>query len=308
MTMMRFRVAEESMLPTLKPGDEVVASDLVTPTVGDLAVFPHPGRAGFWLIKRVAEPPAPIGYDELWAVSDSPRPDAVDSGTLGPITAATAMGVIDRLDERTFVEACEMLASEDESLAAALAVHGVPEFWHREPGFKSLVWLILEQQVSLESGAAMYRRLGETTGEVSPESILSVGVEGMRAVGVTRQKASYLDGLARAVVTGDLDLDGLEHQPWQEARAKLLSLTGIGPWTADAYLLSALRVPDTFPVGDRALQVGTAEVLGMDSIPDEDELEILGEPWRPVRAVAARIIWHAYLSGRGRVEPTDPTL
>jgi DNA-3-methyladenine glycosylase II len=81
---------------------------------------------------------------------------------------------------------------------------------------------------------------------------------------------------------------------------------GIGPWTADAYLLSALGFPDVFPVGDRALQVGTGEVLGMSSVPDEEELEIVSAPWRPIRAAAARVIWHAYLKRRGRVEPLDP--
>jgi DNA-3-methyladenine glycosylase II len=307
MTMMRFRVAEGSMRPTLEPGDEVVASDLTTPSVGDLAVFPHPDRPDFWLIKRVAEPPTPIDDDQLWVVSDSPGSETVDSRALGPIAAVTAMRVIDRLDERSFAEACDLLAAEDESLAAALSAHGIPEFWHREPGFGSLVWLILEQQVSLESGAAMYRRLVAAAGEVSPERLLSVGVAGMRAIGVTRQKASYLEGLSQAVIAGYLDIDGLEHEPWPKARSELLALKGVGPWTADAYLLSALRVPDVFPVGDRALQVGSAEVLGMTAIPDEEELEIIGEPWRPVRAVAARIIWHAYLSERGRVEPVDPS-
>jgi DNA-3-methyladenine glycosylase II len=107
---------------------------------------------------------------------------------------------------------------------------------------------------------------------------------------------------------GKLDLERLEAHPVGEARATLLAIKGIGPWTADAYLLSASRRPDMWPVGDRALQVGAGETLGMRTIPDEAQLEILGEPWRPMRAVAARLIWHAYLSERGRVEPPNPTL
>jgi len=85
-----------------------------------------------------------------------------------------------------------------------------------------------------------------------------------------------------------------------------VAIKGIGPWTADAYLLSALRLPDVFPVGDRALQVGVMEALGLGAIPSPEELEILSAPWRPVRAVAARLIWHRYLASRGRVEPPDP--
>ena len=95
--------------------------------------------------------------------------------------------------------------------------------------------------------------------------------------------------------------------PLSEARHTLLGVKGIGPWTADVYLLSALRFPDVFPLGDRALQVGTGEVLDMITVPDRDELELLSLPWRPIRAAAARIIWHAYLATRGRVEPPDPT-
>lgn len=296
------------MLPTLTPGDEVAATDSDRPAVGDLAVFPHPDRHDFWLIKRVAEPPSPVGQGRLWVLSDSAGPATVDSRALGPIEASTVMRVVDRLDAATFIEACELLADEDEALARAIESHELPIFWHRRPGFKTLVWLILEQQVSLESGAAMYRRIGEETGAVTAKEIERLGVDGMRDLGVTRQKAAYLHALAGLTLTGDFDIDGLRHDPWQVAREKLLALKGIGPWTADAYLLSALRVPDMFPVGDRALQVGTAEVLGMSTIPDEAELEIIGEPWRPIRAVAARIIWHTYLSVRGRVEPTDPTI
>jgi DNA-3-methyladenine glycosylase II len=114
--------------------------------------------------------------------------------------------------------------------------------------------------------------------------------------------------LASSIVSGDLDLDGLEGASPEGARSSLLEVRGIGPWTADVYLLSAPRLPDVFPLGDRALQVGMTEVLGMTRVLFPDDMEYLSRPWRPVRAVAARIIWHAYLSNRGRVEPPDPTV
>jgi DNA-3-methyladenine glycosylase II len=299
MSMKRFRVAEHSMTPTLQPGDEVVASDARTPVPGDLVVFEHPGRPDFWMIKRLID-------DTGWVMSDNLEVAGTDSRTLGRIPVGQMLRVVGDLDSETFREACALLADEDESLAGAILRWGVPEFWHRHAGFGTLVLLILEQQVSLESGAAMYRRLTRLTGQVDPGSVISAGEDALRSIGVTRQKAAYLMGLARQVVTGALDLQAVAAAPTETARGMLMAVKGIGAWTADAYLLSALRRPDVWPVGDRALQVGAGEVLGMAATPNEEELGLIGEPWRPVRAAAARLIWHTYLRGRGRAEPPDP--
>lgn len=288
------------MTPTLQPGQEVVAVDTRPPEPGNLVVFEHPGRPDFWLIKRLAD-------DTGWISSDNEEASDTDSRTLGRLPLDGLMPVVERLDEETFRLAADLLTAEDEGLAKVVERWGLPEFWRRRPGFETLVLLILEQQVSLESGAAMYRRLAGLLGEVSPESTLAAGPERLRAIGVTRQKAGYLIELSRLIVAGELELETLESQPVAMARRTLVAIKGIGPWTADAYLLSASRRPDMWPVGDRALQVGAAETLGMSGVPDEEQLELLGEPWRPVRAAAARLIWHAYLSERGRVEPPDPT-
>ena len=296
------------MRPNLTPGDEVVAVDARRPALGDIVAFPHPNRTDFWLIKRVGAAPEPIGPDEVWVMSDNVEATRSDSRTFGPLPIDIMWTVVDRLDSSSFTQACRLLADEDEALRKIIERHGLPEFWAREPGFPTLVWLILEQQVSLESGAAVYERLHRLAGSVTPESISDLEIPEMRQIGVTRQKASYLRALAVAVNQGGLDLDGLDILPLEEARGRLLDIRGIGPWTADAYLLSALRHPDVFPVGDRALQVGTGETLGMSHAPGPEELEILSEPWKPVRAAAARIIWHGYLTDRGRVEPTDPTI
>lgn len=288
------------MTPTLQPGQEVVAVDTRPPEPGNLVVFEHPGRPDFWLIKRLAD-------DTGWISSDNEEASDTDSRTLGRLPLDGLMPVVERLDEETFRLAADLLTAEDEGLAKVVERWGLLEFWHRRPGFETLVLLILEQQVSLESGAAMYRRLAGLLGEVSPESTLAAGPERLRAIGVTRQKTGYLIELSRMIVAGELELETVESQPVAMARRTLIAIKGIGPWTADAYLLSASRRPDMWPVGDRALQVGAAETLGMSGVPDEEQLELLGEPWRPVRAAAARLIWHAYLSERGRVEPPDPT-
>jgi DNA-3-methyladenine glycosylase II len=299
--MKRFRVAGHSMTPTLQPGQEVVAVTTRRAEPGNLVVFEHPQRPDFWLIKRLTD-------DGGWVVSDNEAHGDSDSRTLGHLPVDSLLPVVDRLDEETFPLAVDLLAGEDERLGGAVQRWGLPEFWHRSPGFSTLVLLILEQQVSLESGAAMYRRLAGLLGQVTPTTVLEAGPDRLRSIGVTRQKTGYLIELATRIVEGHLDLEAMESSPVAETRATLLGVKGIGPWTADAYLLSASRRPDMWPVGDRALQVGVAEVLGMSQVPDESQLEILGETWRPVRAVAARLIWHAYLSQRGRIEPPDPTL
>lgn len=288
------------MTPTLQPGQEVIAVSTRRAEPGNLVVFEHPRRSQFWLIKRLAD-------DSGWITSDNEELSDTDSRTLGRLPVESLHPVIERLDEETFRLAVDLLVDEDEHLARVVDRWGVPDFWHRQPGFRTLVLLILEQQVSLESGAAMYRRLAGLLGDVTPENVLAAGAQRIRSLGVTRQKTAYLIELSGQVVDGSLDLTSLESEPTPKARQTLLAIKGIGPWTADAYLLSASRRPDMWPVGDRALQVGAGETLGMKTTPDQSELEILAEPWRPVRAVAARLIWHGYLSERGRVEPPDAT-
>ena len=312
--MQRFQVSEDSMRPTLAPGDEFVATASRAPVVGDIVALRHPSREDFWLVKRLAAGPGervdgrgPLGNDEAWVVSDNPGMGATDSRVLGPVPFETLLPMVARLDEITFREAVDLLVSEEAVFAAVIDEHGAPPFWSRPAGFGTLVWLIMEQQVSLESGAAMYRRLHGLLGTITPETVAASTESALRGIGVTRQKTAYLLELGRSVAGGDLDLDDLASMPLSEARDALLGVRGIGPWTADVYLLSALRFPDVFPLGDRALQVGAGEVLGMLAVPDRDELELLSLPWRPIRAVAARIIWHAYLGKRGRAEPPDPT-
>lgn len=298
--MKRFRVSGHSMLPSLLPGQEVVATSTRTPSPGDIVVFPHPEQRDLWLIKRLAD-------DSGVVTSDNPADSSHDSKDLGPVPILSMRTVVERLDEETFREACTLLTDEDPNLARLVERWGIPEFWNRAPGFRTLVLLILEQQVSLDSGAAMYARVSRLIGDVTPSNMIRAGEHRLRSIGVTRQKTRYLIDLSSRIVEGDLDLDELESRPDAEARSRLLSILGVGPWTADAYLLSASRRPDMWPVGDRGLQVGVGEVLEMSTVPTAEELEVIADPWRPVRAAAARLIWHSYLSRRGRVEPPDAT-
>lgn len=201
-----------------------------------------------------------------------------------------------------FKRTLRKLAATDSSLAAALDRFGEPDFWHRQPGFATLVLFILEQQVSLASGAAAFNRLRARVGEVTPEAVLTPNDEELRADGFSRQKTRYVRELAKAVLDGRIDLASLESSSDDAVRRELIGLVGIGPWTADVYLLSCLRRPDIWPVLDRALQVATGEVLGLETIPDPTVLLDLGERWRPHRSTAARLMWHSYLAKRGRRE------
>lgn len=204
--------------------------------------------------------------------------------------------------QETFAAIANELIASSAALAAVVADHGMPTFWSRPPGFRSLVLLILEQQVSLASGAAAYRRLRDRVRQVTPATVLACTPEELRADGVSRQKDRYLRALADAVLDGALDLDELHDLDDDAARRALVALPGIGPWTADVYLLACLGRSDLWPVGDRALQVAVAEAMDLATIPDPRRLEHLGEDWRPHRSTAARILWHGYLARRGRVE------
>lgn len=189
----------------------------------------------------------------------------------------------------------------DPALAAAVATHGPPPTWERPPGFATLVLQILEQQVSLGAAAAHFSRLAKAAGgAVTPPAVLALDDAALRRAGVSRQKARYVRALATMLVDGDLDLAGLVHLDDARVRAELQRVPGVGPWTADVHLLFVLRRPDVFPVGDRALQVGAAEVLDLAEPPGSAELEALAARWAPHRSAAARILWHAYLSRRGR--------
>jgi len=157
----------------------------------------------------------------------------------------------------------------------------------------------------LASGMAAYRRLVDAIGPVTPGGLLGLDDKDMREIGFSRQKAAYVRALASAVDAGEVALEAVDEMDDDSARRTLTSLRGVGAWTADAYLLSAMRRPDVWPVGDRALQVGAGEVLGVPTL-TETELEEVARPWRPLRAVAARLIWHNYLARRGRSEPALP--
>jgi DNA-3-methyladenine glycosylase II len=201
------------------------------------------------------------------------------------------------LTDESLSRGLRTLADRDPDLAQILGVLGPPPMWAREPGFPTLVHIILEQQVSLASARAAYDRLLLAASPLTPERFLELDDARLRAIGFSRQKTAYGRHLVRAILDGQLDLGALEAMDDEAVRSALTQIKGIGPWTADIYLLMALRRPDIWPSGDLALVVAVQMVKGLASRPTPDEMEAYGEPWCPWRAVAARLLWHYYLSG-----------
>lgn len=196
--------------------------------------------------------------------------------------------------------ALDNLASRDPVLSLILTDFGPPPLWSRKQGFPTLLRIILEQQVSLASAKAAFDRLLAVVSPLTPERFLRLDDVTLKAVGFSRQKAGYGRNLAREILLGKLDLKGLAALEDAAARSKLIEVKGIGRWTADIYLLMALRRPDVWPAGDLALAVATRRALRLDSLPTPAEMESAGARWKPWRAVAARILWHFYLSGGTR--------
>jgi DNA-3-methyladenine glycosylase II len=207
------------------------------------------------------------------------------------------------LTDRSLALGTRVLARSDPHLAAVLSRHGAPPLWGRQPGFATLAQIILEQQVSLASGRAAFMRLEKVAGAVTPRRIARLSEARLRAAGLTRQKAAYIRTLALAVVRREFSVRGLTSLDDERAHAELVRLKGIGPWSADIYLLMALRRRDVWPRHDLALATAMREVKRLRSVPSPERQLAIAEAWRPWRAVAARVLWHHYLSTPRRRVP-----
>src|SRR5436305_358714 len=215
-----------------------------------------------------------------------------------------------QLTTASLAEGVAELARRDPQLAAVVARHGAPPLWDRPPGFETLVQIILEQQISLSAGRAAYGRLERLAGAVTPERVAALGESDLRRAGLTRQKSSYIRGLAVAIVAGEFDPNGLTAMDDQSARTELIKLRGVGAWTADIYLLMALGRADIWPSGDLALVAAIREVKRMRSLPSADRVGRITRAWSPWRAVAARVLWHHYLSTprtRAKISAAKPS-
>jgi DNA-3-methyladenine glycosylase II len=193
--------------------------------------------------------------------------------------------------------AIQALLIRDPLFSNCLNIAGtLPEPVLRTPaGFPGLLRIILEQQVSTKAAEAMWRKLCAMADPVSPEAVLVLDDESLRQCGFSRQKMVYARGLAQDVASGRLDIEAVHRMQDDEALESLVRIKGIGRWSAEIYLLLVLGRPNVWPVDDLAVAVGLQWLLSRDERPPRDELVALGEPWRPYRSTAARLVWHYYL-------------
>jgi DNA-3-methyladenine glycosylase II len=203
---------------------------------------------------------------------------------------------IQTLNEQSLIIACEELSSKHSELAQIHQTYGTPPLWEREKGFATLVHIILEQQVSLASAKACFDKLAQKLVKVTPKNLLKLDDAELKLIGFSRQKTAYARHLADAVLSDQINLENLETLADEEVKVELKKLKGIGDWTADVYLLMSLLRADIMPKGDLALHVAWKNLNNLSSRPTSDEFLIIAERWKPNRAVAARLLWHFYLS------------
>jgi DNA-3-methyladenine glycosylase II len=177
---------------------------------------------------------------------------------------------------------------------------GVPPLRWREPGFGGLVSTITAQQVSTSAANAIRGKLRAVSDPISPENLMAMSDEALRACGYSAGKIKTLRAIASAILSGDLPIDRLGDMPVEDAHSALVKIHGIGPWTAEVWLMFCVGVQDVFAPGDLALQEGAKLAMGLETRPSAKEVAIIAERWRPWRAVAARLLWAYYAHAKKR--------
>ena len=194
-------------------------------------------------------------------------------------------------------EAFNYLSEKDSIFKAIIEEYGIPVVPQRPQGFETLVLLILEQQVSIDSAKATFLKIKANQKNLVPEFLLYISDEDYRFFGVSRQKTSYIKALAAAVLEKELDLESLPTKTPQQVRSELIKIKGIGNWTIDIYLMFCLQAADLLPLGDIAVVNTIKELL---DIHDKDAMEKYAEKWSPYRSFATYLLWHYYLKKRNR--------
>lgn len=215
---------------------------------------------------------------------------------MGKLTVSAAARTHEPLTEASLASAAKQLAKRDPELAQILKRLGPPPLWARPGGFSTLVQIILEQQVSLTSAASLFRRLRRGVVPFNSARMLELGEAHLRSLGLTRQKTAYCLHLSQALTDKRLRLTQLSRMSDADIRTALTEIKGLGPWSADVYLLMVLRRPDVFPANDLALVTAVTKLKQLPARPVTNEFLAMAEAWRPFRSVAARMLWQFYLS------------
>jgi DNA-3-methyladenine glycosylase II len=194
-------------------------------------------------------------------------------------------------------EAIQYLLEKEPIFKIIIEKYGLPTIPKRPQGFETLVLLILEQQVSIDSAKATFLKLKAKQPNLNPESLLSFSDEEFRSLGVSRQKTSYIKALSLSIINNHLDLESLATKSAEQVREELIKIKGVGNWTIDIYLMFSLQAQDIIPLGDIAVINTIKELLDIN---DKQEMEIYVSKWGPYRSFATYLLWHYYLSKRNR--------
>jgi DNA-3-methyladenine glycosylase II len=203
--------------------------------------------------------------------------------------------------------ALDQLIAADPRLHAVLRAGGTPPLRRRPGGFAGLAGIVVSQQLSTASAAAIWGRLTAAFDPLDHHAFLRARPDRLKRLGLSAPKVRTLKALAKAIERGHIDLGALGGKPADDAHAMLTALHGIGPWTADIYLLFCLGHADAWPAGDLALQEAVRIAFAHDVRPSARDMTQLAEPWRPLRGVAACLLWTYYRARKGRdAAPVQP--
>ncbi len=194
-------------------------------------------------------------------------------------------------------KAIDFLSKKDKIFKTIIDVYGIPVIPKRAQGFETLSLLILEQQVSIDSAKATYKKLKNQVESFQPENLVILSDDIFRNCGVSRQKTKYIKCLAESILEKSIDLESLSNKSQEIVRQELIKIKGIGNWTIDIYLMFALNSQDILPLGDIAIINTLKELLNIDN---KSEMEIYTQNWKPYRSMATFLLWHHYLQKRNR--------
>ncbi len=197
--------------------------------------------------------------------------------------------------EKSVIELCRL----EPRFQTVIDQHGLPSLRTSPQGLEGLLMIVTEQFLSLQAAAAIWARVRKGVEPFDAETILNLSAEELLSLGLSRAKAKTFQEIARRFLNGELDFKALEKYDEQNVAKQLCALPGVGPWTADIYLLSVMGASDAWPAGDLALRIAVQDFLKLNDRPEIKDMPRYAEAWRPHRAVAARLLWSHYRGLKG---------
>ncbi len=208
------------------------------------------------------------------------------------------MDKINCFTKENYLRYCDQLASMEKRIEDLIGSYGYPPMWQRSSTFDGLVRIVLEQQVSLASAMAVFKKLNTAIGVITPEKMMGLDDDIFQSCGFSRQKKKYVKNIANEIVDNNLNFEELSLLPDEVVRKQLISIAGIGNWTCDIYLLMNLNRLDIFPIGDLAVVKAMKETGLVPETGSREDIEKTAKKFKPYRSILAMLMWHAYVKKR----------